>query len=169
MQIFEVHSNESACRKSRRLGLEQVDDVVDITVVQLFVMSDEAFIGKEKENKKKKKEEGEKRKGDGNAGGKSSGVGAKRRKKMRGGIDRFASKGDNEDNANLWYKHNFDVRGRRRQSRKGKRDEKYDKERKEEEGEGEERGGEPMLPIMQKKKKQRKRRTYPCTPNTSIG
>ena len=35
---------------------------------------------------------------------------------MRGGIDKSAFKGENEDNADLWDKHNFDVGGRRGQS-----------------------------------------------------
>ena len=75
-------------------------------------MLNEAFIGKETENKKKKEEEEEKkRRGDDNDGGKNSGGGAKRGKNMRGGIDRSASKGDNKDNSDSWVKHNFDVGG----------------------------------------------------------
>ena len=31
---------------------------------------------------------------------------------MRGGIDRYASKGDNKDNTDSWDKQNFDVGGK---------------------------------------------------------
>ena len=50
--------------------------------------------------------EEEKNKGDDDDGGNNSDDGAKRWKKMRGDIDRPASKGDNEDD-----EHNFGVRG----------------------------------------------------------
>ena len=75
-------------------------------------MPDEAFLGKETENKKKKEEEEEKRKGGNDDGGKNSGGGAKREKKTRGDIDRSASKGDNEDNTDSWDEHDFDVGGK---------------------------------------------------------
>ena len=65
--------------------------------MQLFGIPDGEFIGKEAENKNKNKREGEeeKRKGDKDNGGKNSGGGMNREKKMRGVIDRSASKGDN--------------------------------------------------------------------------
>ena len=42
MHIFEVHSNESACRKSGRLGPDQVIEVVSLTfiVVTIFTLTD---------------------------------------------------------------------------------------------------------------------------------
>ena len=81
-------------------------DVGDITVVLFFGMPDEAFIGKETDNKKKKGDEEEKRKSDENESGKNSGGGgANRGGNMREFIDRPATKGDNEDND-----HNFGVR-----------------------------------------------------------
>ena len=85
------------------------DDVADITAVKLFGMHEEVFLGKEMENKKKKDEEEDKRKGNGEDGNKKIGSGAKRGKKMRGGIYRYASKGDNEDDADSWDEHYFDV------------------------------------------------------------
>ena len=74
-------------------------------------MLNEAFIGKEMEKKKKDVEE-EKRKGDDNDGGKNGGGGAKRGEKMRGGIDRSASKGDNEDVTDSWDDHDLDMEGK---------------------------------------------------------
>ena len=67
--------------------------VVNFTAVKLFGMPDEAFLDKETENKNYK--EDKKSKGDGDYGDKNSGGGAKKGKKMRGGINRSASKGDN--------------------------------------------------------------------------
>ena len=58
-------------------------------------MPDETFLGKETDNNKKKEEEEEKNKGEDDDGGNNSDVGAKRGKKMRGGIDRSASKDEN--------------------------------------------------------------------------
>ena len=63
------------------------------------------------ENKKKKDKDNDKRKGNYDGGGKNSGVGVKRGEKMRGGIDRSASKGDNEDDAESWDEHDFNVGG----------------------------------------------------------
>ena len=57
-------------------------------------MPDKAFLGKEIDNNKKKEKE-DKRKGNKDDGGNNSGCGAKMGKKMRGGIYRSASKGDN--------------------------------------------------------------------------
>ena len=74
-------------------------------------MPNEAFLGKETENKKNKEEEEEKRKVYDNNSGKNSGSSAKRGEKMRGGIDRPASKVINKDDVNVWDKHNFDVWG----------------------------------------------------------
>ena len=96
---------------------EEEDDedyvIVDITAVKLFGMPDEAFLIKETDNNKKKEdEEDEKSKGDGNDGGKNSSGGVKRGKNMRGGIDRYASKGDNKDDADAWYEHDFNVEGK---------------------------------------------------------
>ena len=88
------------------------DSVVDITAVRFFGMTDKEFLGKETDNKKKKEEEEEKRKGDENCGGKKRVVGVKRGKKTRGGINRSASKGGNEDDAESWDEHNFDVGGK---------------------------------------------------------
>ena len=87
------------------------DDVVGITAVQFFGMLNEAFIGKEMENRKKEEEEGEKRKGNDDDGGKKSGGGANRGKKIRGVIGSSTSKGDNENNAESWDEHAFDVGG----------------------------------------------------------
>ena len=59
-------------------------------------MPNKAFIGEETENKKEEEEEEEERtKGDDDNGGKNRGGLAKGGENMRGGIDRFASKGDN--------------------------------------------------------------------------
>ena len=85
------------------------DDVVDITAVQLFGVTDEAFLGKDTESKKKEDEE--KSKGNVDDSVKNSGGGAKRGKKMKGGIYGSASKVDNKDNADSWDKHDFDVGG----------------------------------------------------------
>ena len=75
-------------------------------------MPDEAFLGKETENNKKEEEEEEKRKGDDDDGGKNSIGGVERGDNMRGVIDRSASKGDNEDDTDLWDEHDFDVGGK---------------------------------------------------------
>ena len=93
--------------KEREEDNDDDNDVVDITAVQIFGMPDEAFIGKETNNNKKKEEE--KSEGDENDGRKNSGGGAKRENDMRGDIDRSTSKGDNEDDTDLWDKHDFDV------------------------------------------------------------
>ena len=81
--------------------------------MQLYGIPDEAFFGKETENKKNKEdEEDEKSKGDRNYSSKiSSGV-AKRGKKMREGIYRFSSKGDNEDDTETWDDCDLDVGGK---------------------------------------------------------
>ena len=133
-------------------------------------MPDEEFIGKETDNKKRKKEEEEKRKGDDNDGGKNSGSGAKRGDNMRGGIYRSASKGENEDDAEFWDEHSFNV-GReegaeweitkgtgmttQRASRKRRRKKKG--------------GRKPPLTTIKKKMMRRSRRTYPCTPHVPRG
>ena len=87
------------------------DDVVEINAVQLFGMPNEAFLGKGTDNRNKKEyEEEDNSKGYANDGCKNSGGGAKTGNKMRGGIDRYASKGDNEEDADSW--HNLDVGGK---------------------------------------------------------
>ena len=88
------------------------DSVVDINTVKLFGMPDETFLGKETENKNKKEENEEKKKGDKNNNSKNSGGSVKRGKKMRGGIDMSASKGDNKDDTDLWDDHDFNVEGK---------------------------------------------------------
>ena len=40
MYSFELHSNESACRKSGRLGLEQVNNVCISTIKYVFTKLD---------------------------------------------------------------------------------------------------------------------------------
>ena len=80
--------------------------------MQVFGIPNEVFLGKEAENKKKKEEEEEKRKGNNDDGGKNSGGGMNRGRKMRGGIDSSAPKGDNKDDAELWDEHDFDVGGK---------------------------------------------------------
>ena len=84
--------------KEREEGDGDNNDVVVITAVQLFCMTDEEVLGKEMDNKKKKDKE-DKRKGNDDGGVNNSDGGAKRGKKMRVGINIPASKGDNEDAA----------------------------------------------------------------------
>ena len=91
---------------------DNVDDIVDITSVQWFGIPDKEFICKETDNNKNKEEEEEKSKKENDDGDNNRGGGAKREKNMRGGIDRFASKGDNKDDADLCDDHNFDVEGK---------------------------------------------------------
>ena len=68
--------------KQREEDDDDDDDAVDITGVQFFGVTDEAFLGKDKDNKKKKGEK--KSKGKDDESGINSGVGAKRGKKMKG-------------------------------------------------------------------------------------
>ena len=93
---------------------ENDDDIVDINAVQVFGMPNEAFLGKDAENKKNKEEEEEKRKVDNYDGGKKSGSGMKRGRKMRGGIDRSSPKGDNKDDADSVIETKWRRRNRRR-------------------------------------------------------
>ena len=45
MHSFEVHSNERACRKSGRLGLEQVTTtVLFVTYVKIYTLSEKLAI-----------------------------------------------------------------------------------------------------------------------------
>ena len=90
--------------------------------MKLSVIPYKEFLGKERENNKKvdEEEEEEKRNGDNDDSVKNSDGSAKRGKKMRGGIYRSASKGDNEVDADSWDKHEFDVMGKEGHSGKQK-------------------------------------------------
>ena len=128
--------------KEREDYYDDDDDIVHITAVQFFGMPYEAFLGKDTDNKKKKEEEKEKRKVENDERGKNSGGGAKRGNKMRGGIDKSASKGDNEDDTYLCNGHDFYVGGEGWSIvENDERDKKDNKESNDEEGE-EEEGGE---------------------------
>ena len=79
--------------KEREEDNDKDNDVVNITTVQLFGMPDEAFLGKETQNKNNKDEEEKNRNVDSDDGGNNSVDGTKRVENMRGGIDRYSSKG----------------------------------------------------------------------------
>ena len=87
---------------------------------------------------------------------------------MRGGIDRSYSKGDNEDDVELWDKQDFDVEGKEvaewETPKRARTTTKRARRRMRKKKMG---GGEPPLTTMQKNNTRRRKTTYPHMQNLS--